>query len=75
MNTKNVFKLCVIGFCGMAALAFTLVLDTAPAAAHGERSQEPFLRMRTVNWYDTEDRKSTRLNSSHSRASRMPSSA
>ena len=54
MNAKNVFKLCVIGFCGMATLAFTLVLDTSRAAAHGERSQEPFLRMRTVNWYDTE---------------------
>jgi len=54
MSAKNVFKLCVIGFCGMAALAFSLVLDTSPAAAHGERSQEPFLRMRTVNWYDTE---------------------
>ncbi|TKS61416.1 MAG: methane monooxygenase/ammonia monooxygenase subunit B [Nitrospira sp.] len=54
MNAKNVLKFCMIGLCGMATLAFTLALDTTPAFAHGERSQEPFLRMRTVNWYDTE---------------------
>ena len=28
-----------------------------------------------ANWYKVQDRKSTRLNSSHSRLSRMPSSA
>ena len=54
MNAKNVLKFCMIGLCGMATLAFTPALDTTPAFAHGERSQEPFLRMRTVNWYDTE---------------------
>lgn len=54
MNAKNVFKLCMTGFCGMVALAFSLVVDTTPVAAHGERSQEPFLRMRTINWYDTQ---------------------
>jgi methane/ammonia monooxygenase subunit B len=52
MNTKNLFKLGVIGLYGMATLALTLVLDVAPVAAHGERSQEPFLRMRTIQWYD-----------------------
>ncbi|WP_445304381.1 methane monooxygenase/ammonia monooxygenase subunit B [Nitrosovibrio sp. Nv4] len=36
----------------MATLAMTLGLDITPAAAHGERSQEPFLRMRTIQWYD-----------------------
>ena len=30
---------------------------------------------RLLEWIYTQDRKSTRLNSSHSRASRMPSSA
>lgn len=54
MNVKHVFKLWMLGFCGVATLAFTPVFDAAPALAHGERSQEPFLRMRTVNWYDTE---------------------
>jgi methane/ammonia monooxygenase subunit B len=54
MRPKDVFRLCVIGLCGIATLAFILMLDAVPAAAHGERSQEPFLRMRTVNWYDTE---------------------
>ena len=33
------------------------------------------LPLTLVSWTDTQDRKSTRLNSSHSRASRMPSSA
>jgi methane/ammonia monooxygenase subunit B len=54
MNAKNVFKLWMLGFCGMATLAVTPVFEATPAFAHGERSQEPFLRMRTVNWYDTE---------------------
>ena len=54
MNATHVFKLWVMGLCGVATLAFTPVLDITPAFAHGERSQEPFLRMRTVNWYDTE---------------------
>ena len=53
MNTKNIFKLCVIGSLGMATLGLTLVFNASPAAAHGERSQEPFLRMRTAQWYDT----------------------
>jgi methane/ammonia monooxygenase subunit B len=37
----------------MATLGLTLVFNASPAAAHGERSQEPFLRMRTAQWYDT----------------------
>ena len=53
MNAKNIFKLCVIGSLGMATLGLTLVFNASPAAAHGERSQEPFLRMRTAQWYDT----------------------
>ena len=38
---------------GLAALcgAATLISAT-PASAHGERSQQAFLRMRTLNWYD-----------------------
>lgn len=52
MNAKNILKLGVISLYGMATLALTLVLDVAPVAAHGERSQEPFLRMRTIQWYD-----------------------
>lgn len=28
------------------------MLGSEPAAAHGERAQEPFLRMRTIQWYD-----------------------
>lgn len=52
MNAMNVFKQCVLGLCGMATLAFSPAFIT-PVLAHGERSQEPFLRMRTVNWYDT----------------------
>jgi len=56
MNIKNMFKLGVIGLYGVAygvaTLALTVALDVSPVAAHGERSQEPFLRMRTIQWYD-----------------------
>jgi methane/ammonia monooxygenase subunit B len=37
----------------MATLGLTLMFNASPAVAHGERSQEPFLRMRTAQWYDT----------------------
>jgi len=53
MNANKLFKLCVIGSLGMATLGLTVVFNTSPASAHGERSQEPFLRMRTAQWYDT----------------------
>lgn len=38
----------------LLALATILgaVMQAAPAFAHGERNQEPFLRMRTAHWYD-----------------------
>lgn len=56
MSIKNILKLGVIGLYGVAygvaTLALTLVVDVTPVAAHGERSQEPFLRMRTIQWYD-----------------------
>jgi methane/ammonia monooxygenase subunit B len=38
----------VLGF----AVVLTSVLYSVPTQAHGERNQEPFLRMRTVHWYD-----------------------
>ncbi len=53
MNAKHVLKLSILGLCGAATLAFSPGLIST-ASAHGERSQEPFLRMRTVNWYDTQ---------------------
>jgi methane/ammonia monooxygenase subunit B len=37
---------------GMAAAVAATVASIAPAAAHGEKSQQAFLRMRTLNWYD-----------------------
>lgn len=56
MKIKNIFKLGVLGLYGaaygVATLALTVALDVSPVAAHGERSQEPFLRMRTIQWYD-----------------------
>jgi methane/ammonia monooxygenase subunit B len=39
---------------GLGVLAIGLLLSNAPAFAHGEKAQEPFLRMRTVQWYDVE---------------------
>jgi len=39
---------------GLALLAGVLALtvDTRPVQAHGERTQEPFFRMRSMQWYD-----------------------
>lgn len=54
MTAKKLFKGCVLGLAGMATLALALVIDVSPVAAHGERAQEPFLRMRTIQWYDME---------------------
>lgn len=56
MSIKGIFKLGVLGLygaaIGAASLAMTLTMDVKTAAAHGERSQEPFLRMRSIQWYD-----------------------
>lgn len=35
-----------------AAMMLAVLAHPQPAQAHGERNQEPFLRMRTVHWYD-----------------------
>jgi methane/ammonia monooxygenase subunit B len=35
------------------ALSLAAVLNPEPAAAHGERAEPPFLRMATIQWYDT----------------------
>lgn len=44
----NTFRLALA-----ALVACVIGLSTAvPALAHGERNQEPFLRMRTAHWYD-----------------------
>ncbi len=39
---------------GMAAAVAATVGSVAPASAHGEKSQQAFLRMRTLNWYDVQ---------------------
>jgi methane/ammonia monooxygenase subunit B len=41
-----------------AGVAFA-ALGAAPASAHGEKSQQAFLRMRTLNWYDVSWSKTT----------------
>jgi len=46
---KKLVKLAAFG--AAAAVAATLGA-VAPASAHGEKSQQAFLRMRTLNWYD-----------------------
>ena len=38
----------------LAVLLALGVVTAPPALAHGERSQEAFLRMRTIGWLDTE---------------------
>lgn len=67
MSMKKILKLGVLSLygaaIGAASLAITLVVDIAPVAAHGERSQEPFLRMRTMQWYDMKwSPKTTKVN-------------
>ena len=47
---KNLVKLAAIG----AAAVVATLGAVAPAAAHGEKSQQAFLRMRTLNWYDVQ---------------------
>lgn len=46
--TRRVFGLAM----GVAVGLTANVMTTAPAEAHGEKSQMAFLRMRTVQWYD-----------------------
>ena len=53
---KKLVKLATIG--AAAAVAATLGA-IAPASAHGEKSQQAFLRMRTLNWYDVAWSKTT----------------
>ena len=47
---KKLVKLAAIG----AAAVVAMVGAIAPASAHGEKSQQAFLRMRTLNWYDVQ---------------------
>ena len=35
-----------------AIFAMVLICVAGTAFAHGERNQEPFLRMKTLHWYD-----------------------
>jgi methane/ammonia monooxygenase subunit B len=44
---------------GLAAAIAATTLPVTPASAHGERSQQAFLRMRTLNWYDVKWSKTT----------------
>jgi methane/ammonia monooxygenase subunit B len=37
----------------MLVLSMVVALFPGTAAAHGERAEPPFLRMATVQWYDT----------------------
>ena len=53
---KNLVKLAAIG---AAAVVAATVGAVAPASAHGEKSQQAFLRMRTLNWYDVTWSKTT----------------
>lgn len=56
---KTLIRLCVGLALGLATLAGTMTV----ALAHGERAQEPFLRMRTIQWYDvTWDKKTVAIN-------------
>ncbi|MBI1867601.1 MAG: methane monooxygenase/ammonia monooxygenase subunit B [Methylocystis sp.] len=49
LATRRVAQLMALG---MAAAVVATMGAIAPAEAHGEKSQQAFLRMRTLNWYD-----------------------
>ena len=53
---RNLVKLAAMG---AAALWSATLGAIAPASAHGEKSQQAFLRMRTLNWYDVAWSKTT----------------
>ncbi len=44
-------KLTVLGLAVLAGF-LAITIDTKPALSHGERTQEPFFRMRSMQWYD-----------------------
>lgn len=48
MKAKNLWKFLLGAACAVAGFA----ADIGVVLAHGERAQEPFLRMRTIQWYD-----------------------
>jgi len=52
---KGLIKLAALG----AAAVVATLGAAAPASAHGEKSQQAFLRMRTLNWYDVSWSKTT----------------
>jgi len=52
---KSLVKLAALG----AAAVVATLGAVAPASAHGEKSQQAFLRMRTLNWYDVQWSKTT----------------
>ena len=71
MNAIEAMKL-------IAATEFSPVTEADREGLAGLESENPLIGYSADNWQiviDGEDRKSTRLNSSHVRTSRMPSSA
>jgi len=48
---KNLIKTWLLLLTGLSLLA---ILDMSPALAHGEKALEPFIRMRTIQWYDVQ---------------------
>ncbi len=45
-SIRNVF------LCGLGALTILFTVAPPPAMAHGERATEPYIRTRTIQWYD-----------------------
>lgn len=50
LSGARVVRVATLGLAAIAAAA--TLIGATPASAHGERSQQAFLRMRTLNWYD-----------------------
>ena len=64
-----------IGITLITALLAALIPIQTLASSNGKEEQRPVHLSASMPFGPIGDRKSTRLNSSHSRASRMPSSA
>lgn len=47
-------KIALLGLAALIGGLVSLTVDIRPAGAHGERTQEPFFRMRSMQWYDVD---------------------
>jgi methane/ammonia monooxygenase subunit B len=52
-RVKPATAITTLAYLCIVALSLAAALNPEPAVAHGERAEPPFLRMATIQWYDT----------------------